>query len=113
MNITLTTTGRRSGEPRTLPLYAWPDGDRLVIVGSKGGAATNPAWVHNLRAEPRVTVKQGRDTQEYRAEEVEAEGAERDRLWALVTEAFPMYAGYQRKTKRRIPLFVLEPVGGA
>ncbi len=113
MNITLTTTGRRSGEPRSLPLYAWPDGDRLVIVGSKGGAATHPAWVHNLRAEPRATVKKGRDTQEYRATEVEVDGSERDRLWALVTEAFPLYASYQRKTKRLIPLFVLEPVGGA
>ena len=113
MNITLTTTGRRSGEPRTLPLYAWPDGDRLVIVGSKGGAATHPAWVHNLRAEPRVTVKKGRDTQEYRATEVEDEGEERDRLWTLVTEAFPLYAGYQRKTQRLIPLFVLEPVDAA
>jgi F420H(2)-dependent quinone reductase len=113
MNITLTTTGRRTGEARTLPLYAWPDGDRLVIVGSKGGAARDPAWVHNLRAEPRATVKKGRDTQEYRSTEVDVEGEERDRLWTLVTEAFPMYAGYQRKTKRLIPLFVLEPVGGA
>lgn len=112
MNITLTTTGRRSGEPRTLPLYAWPDDDRLVIVGSKGGAATNPAWVHNLRANPRATVKRGRDVLEYLATEVEAEGEERDRLWTLVTEAFPMYAGYQRKTKRLIPLFVLVPADG-
>ena len=113
MNITLTTTGRRSGEARTLPLYAWPDGDRLVIVGSKGGAATNPAWVHNLRADPTATVKKGRDVQEYHATEVEVEGAERDRLWALVTEAFPLYASYQRKTKRLIPLFVLEPIDSA
>lgn len=113
MNITLTTTGRRSGEPRTLPLYAWPDGERLVVVGSKGGATTNPAWVHNLRAEPRAIVKQGRNVQEYRATEVEVESPERDRLWSLVTEAFPMYAGYQRKTNRLIPLFVLEPVDGA
>jgi deazaflavin-dependent oxidoreductase (nitroreductase family) len=112
VNVTLTTTGRRSGEPRTLPLYAWPDGDRLVIVGSKGGAAMNPSWVHNLRAEPRATIKKGRDVQEYRAEEVEV-GAERDRLWAVVTEAFPLYASYQRKTTRLIPLFVLEPIDGA
>ena len=113
MNITLTTTGRRSGEPRTIPLYAWPDGDRLVIVGSKGGAARNPDWVHNLRAEPRATVKKGRNAQEFRVTEVAVDGSERDRLWALVTEAFPLYASYQRKTKRLIPLFVLEPVDGA
>lgn len=111
MNITLTTTGRRSGEPRTVTLYAWPDGDRLVIVGSMGGAARNPDWVHNLRAEPRATVKRGRDVQEFRADEVD--GTERDRLWTLVTEAFPLYASYQRKTTRLIPLFVLEAVNGA
>ena len=108
MNVTLTTTGRRSGEPRTVPLYAWDDGDRLVVVGSLGGAASDPAWARNLRAEPRATVKKGREVRECRATEVEVEGAERERLWKLVAEAFPMYAGYQRKTKRVIPLFVLE-----
>jgi deazaflavin-dependent oxidoreductase (nitroreductase family) len=111
MKITLTTTGRRSGEPRAVPLYAWPDGDRLVIVGSRGGAARDPNWAHNLRTEPRASVKKGLDTQEFRATEVD--GPERDRLWTLVTEAFPMYAGYQRKTERLIPLFVLEPADGA
>jgi len=109
VEITLTTAGRRSGAPREVPLYGWEDGDRLVIVGSRGGAARNPDWVHNLRAEPRATVKQGRVVRSFRAQEVD--GSERDRLWKLVTEAFPMYASYQRKTKRLIPLFVLEPVG--
>jgi deazaflavin-dependent oxidoreductase (nitroreductase family) len=111
MNITLTTTGRRTGQSREVPLYAWDDGDRLVIVGSLGGAARDPDWVHNLRAEPRATVKKGRDVQEVRAEEVDA--TERERLWTLVTEAFPLYASYQRKTKRVIPLFVLETVDAA
>ncbi len=92
-----------------MTLYAWDVGDRLVIVGSWGGAATDPDWVRNLRAEPRATVKQGRDVREVRAEEVD--GTDRDRLWKLVTEAFPLYATYQRKTKRVIPLFVLETVG--
>ena len=110
MNITLTTTGRRTGEPRTVPLYAWEDGDRLVVVGSLGGAATDPDWARNLRDEPRASVKKGREVREVRAKEVE--GAERDRLWDLVVEAFPMYSSYQRKTKRVIPLFVLETVGG-
>ena len=94
-----------------MPLYAWADGDRLVIVGSRGGAARDPDWAHNLRAEPRATIKKGRNVQEFRAQEVD--GMERDRLWTLVTEAFPMYASYQRKTKRLIPLFVLEPLDGA
>ena len=111
MKITLTTTGRRSGEPRDVPLYAWDDGDRLVIVGSMGGAAKDPDWARNLRAEPRATVRKGRHLREVRAEEVG--GPERDRLWKLVTEAFPLYATYQRKTKRVLPLFVLETVGGA
>ena len=108
MNVTLTTTGRRSGEPRTVPLYAWEDGDRLVIVGSWGGSANDPAWVRNLRADPRATIRKGRDALGVRAHEVDA--AERERLWALVVDAFPLYASYQRKTDRIIPLFVLETV---
>ena len=107
-NVKLTTTGRRTGTPRLVTLYAFVDGERLVIVGSQGGAAEDPAWVHNLRAAPRATVKLARDVREVRAAEVE--GAERDRLWELVTAGFPMYASYQRKTKRQIPLFVLETV---
>ena len=108
MNITLTTTGRRTGLARPVPLYAWEDGDRLVVVGSRGGAASDPDWARNLRATPRARVKQGRAVREFRASEVD--GPERDRLWALVTAAFPMYASYQRKTTRRIPLFVLDPI---
>ena len=108
MNVTLTTTGRRSGQPRSVPLYAWEDGDRLVVVGSRGGAASDPDWVRNLRDEPRATLKQGREVRNVRATEVD--GTERDRLWDLVVAAFPLYGAYQRKTKRVIPLFVLEPV---
>jgi deazaflavin-dependent oxidoreductase (nitroreductase family) len=108
MDVTLTTTGRRSGEPRTVPLYAWEDGDRLVLVGSWGGSATDPDWVSNLRADPHATLKKGRRELTVHASEVDA--SERDRLWKLVVEAFPMYAFYQRKTERIIPLFVLETV---
>ena len=111
MKITLTTTGRRTGQPRPVPLYAWEDGDRLVVVGSRGGAARDPEWVRNLRSEPRATVKQGREVREVSASEVD--GAERDRLWSLVTAAFPMYASYQRKTTRVIPLFVLTSIGSS
>ena len=104
--IRLTTTGRRSGQPRTVTLYAFDTGDgALVIVGSRGGAARHPAWVHNLRAEPRARVALGREERPVVAREVE--GAERDPLWALVCEAFPLYATYQARTKRMIPLFVL------
>jgi deazaflavin-dependent oxidoreductase (nitroreductase family) len=103
--VKLTTTGRRSARLREVTLYAFDDGDRLVIVGSRGGAAKDPAWVDNLRAEPRATVRLGREIREVRAAEVA--GPERDRFWDLVCAAFPMYATYQRRTKRLIPLFVL------
>ncbi len=111
MNVTLTTTGRRSGEPRTVPLYAWEDADRLVVVGSQGGSPQDPHWACNLRADPRATVRKGRQVLDVRASEVAA--AERERLWKLVVEAFPLYATYQRKTERIIPLFVLETVDAA
>ena len=97
MNVTLTTTGRRSGEPRTVPLYAWEVADRLVVVGSWGGSARDPDWVVNLRSDPRATVKKGRELLDVRAREVEP--SERDRLWQLVIGAFPLYASYQRNVR--------------
>lgn len=107
MKITLTTTGRRTGMAREVPLYAFEDGNRLVIVGSLGGADHDPAWAGNLRVQPRAKVNVGRGTRPVRATEVGAE--DRDRLWKLVCSEFPLYATYQRRTKRTIPLFVLEP----
>jgi deazaflavin-dependent oxidoreductase (nitroreductase family) len=109
VRITLTTTGRRTGLPRTVTLYGYPDGDDLVIVGSRGGAVRDPAWAHNLRADPMAVVGRGRTSRPVHAREVD--GADRERLWALVCSAFPLYATYQRRTARRIPLFVLEPAG--
>jgi deazaflavin-dependent oxidoreductase (nitroreductase family) len=111
VKITLTTIGRRSGQARAVPLYAWEDGDRLVVVGSRGGAASDPDWARNLRDHPRATVKLGREVREVSATEVDG-GAERERMWKLVCDGFPLYASYQRKTKRVIPLFVLETVDG-
>ena len=110
MNAKLTTIGRTSGQPRTVTLYAWPDDDRLVIVGSWGGADRDPAWVRNLRAHPNATIRTGKTEREMRAHE--ADGTERERLWELVTNEFPLYRTYQRRTERVIPLFVLEAVGG-
>ena len=110
--IVLTTTGRRSHEPRSVKVYAFDDGEAgLVVVASKGGFATDPAWADNLRADPRATVAIGKRTMAVQAREVD--DADHGRLWALVTEAFKNYEYYQRKTKRRIPLFMLEPVEGA
>ena len=107
MQIVLTTIGARSGQPRPATLYAWEDGDRLVVVGSTGGAARHPAWVHNLRANPRASVTRARDSREVVAREVTA-AEERERLWQLVVGRFPLYDAYQRRTTRKIPLFVLE-----
>ena len=108
MNAKLTTTGRKTGQARSVTLYAYEDGDRLVVVGSRGGAKADPAWALNLRANPHATIRIGKDDREVRAKE--ATGRERDRLWRLVTEAFPLYATYQRRTERPIPLFVLQPI---
>jgi deazaflavin-dependent oxidoreductase (nitroreductase family) len=109
MQVSLISTGARTGLARTATLYAWEDGDDLVIVGSRGGAARNPAWVHNLRAHPGASVRAGKRTWDVSAREV-ADGPERDRLWTMVVERFPLYAAYQQRTSRRIPLFVLRPI---
>lgn len=108
MQVRLTTTGRRTATPREVTLYAWEDDGRLVIVGSRGGSARHPAWVANLRADPHAELKVGRERRSVVAREVD--GPERERLWEVVTAAFPLYATYQRRTSRLIPLFVLDPV---
>jgi deazaflavin-dependent oxidoreductase (nitroreductase family) len=90
-----------------VPLFAFDDGERLVIVGSRGGSAKDPAWAANLRADPRATVSRG--TEEWAVRVYEAQGEERERLWQLVSAEFPTYESYRRRTTRTIPLFVLEP----
>lgn len=107
MRIILTTTGARSAESRSATLYAWEHGRAMVIVGSMGGAPRHPAWVHNLRAEPQATVKVAKETFGVTAREV-VEVDERERLWRLVVDRFQLYATYQRRTDRLIPLFVLD-----
>ncbi len=107
MQVKLTTTGRRSGTPRTVTLYAWPDGDSFVVVGSRGGATVDPAWALNLRAAPDAVLKVGKAESHVRARETT--GTDRVRLWALATRRFPLYATYQRRTPRTIPVFLLEP----
>jgi len=109
LTIQLTTRGARSGAVRTSELYAFPDGDRLVIVGSRGGSERHPGWAYNLQAHPIATVRHGTVTEEMAAREV-TDADERERLWALVVEHFPLYASYQKRTSRLIRLFVLEPL---
>ena len=108
VQIRLTATGRRSGLPRSVTLYAWEDGDELIVVGSSGGSAHDPAWAANLRENPAATVHQGRAERAVRARELR--DAEHERAWTLVVEQFPLYATYQRRTARTIPLFALEAI---
>ena len=89
-SVILGTTGRTSGRPIDVTLYAAEDGDRLVIVASNGGKPTDPSWVANLRAQPDVTVRIGKERRDVRAREVD--GDERERLWAIAVAGFPLYA---------------------
>jgi len=107
--VLLTTTGRRSGEPRTVPLAATPVGASVVLVASDGGAPGHPAWFLNLTAQPQVVVQRGRHAVPMLARV--AVGPERDVLWAAVVKNNPGYARYQEKTAREIPVVVCEPAG--
>ena len=104
--LLLTTLGRRSGEQRTTPLIHRVDGDRYVVVASKGGAPENPAWFENLMAEPAVTLQVLDEV--FGARASVAEGAERERLWGLMSEVWPAYEEYQQRTDRQIPVVVLQ-----
>jgi deazaflavin-dependent oxidoreductase (nitroreductase family) len=108
VTLTLTVTGRRTGDRRSVELYAFPDGDRFVVVGSRGGSARDPFWAENLRVDPNATIAFDGRIQAVRAREVS--GPERERLWALVSEIYPTYLYYQGKTKRTIPIFALDVV---
>jgi deazaflavin-dependent oxidoreductase (nitroreductase family) len=98
-------TGARSGTVRVTPLAYYDDGDRLVIVASRGGAPQNPDWFHNLKAHPEVTIEVGTETTPAHATEIT--GDDYDQTWARVTAAMPNFAEYQTKTTRRIPLVAL------
>jgi deazaflavin-dependent oxidoreductase (nitroreductase family) len=104
--LLLTTTGAKSGEQRTTPLVYSRDGDRLVVIASKGGAPEHPSWFVNLRKHPEVTVEVG--TEKFNARASIAEGAERDRLYAQQAALMPAFNDYQQKTSRTIPVVVLE-----
>jgi len=104
--LLLTTSGRKSGEPRTMPLIHRVDGDRWVVVASKGGWAHDPIWFKNLQADPNATIEVHDETIPVRARV--AEGEERERLWKLMNEDWPAYSSYQERTDRQIPVVVLE-----
>lgn len=103
--LLLHTTGAKSGQPRVSPLAYFDIDGRLVIIGSFAGAPKDPAWVHNLRANPRARVEIGGDAFDVTAHELPAD--ERAALFDKVTAAAPGFAEYQAKTSRVIPLFEL------
>jgi F420H(2)-dependent quinone reductase len=106
--ILMTHTGNKTGAIRKTPLMRVKDGDSYVLVGSQGGAPTDPVWVHNLRANPLIELRDHTVVQSMQVREVK-DSAERNRLWALAVAAFPPYADYQTRTARQIPLFVASP----
>jgi deazaflavin-dependent oxidoreductase (nitroreductase family) len=105
--LLLDHVGRRSGRRRTTPLVYMPDGDGLVVVASKGGHPSDPAWLTNLRCRPATEVQVGPRRLEVHARE--AAGEERRRLWARAVEYNPHWGRYARRTDREIPLVILEP----
>ncbi len=109
--IIVTHKGNKTGAIRKTPLMRVRDGANYVLVGSMGGAPTNPVWVYNLRANPDTEIRDHAVVQAMRVREVNDE-AERARLWKLAVAAYPPYEDYQGKTTRRIPVFVAEPRGG-
>jgi deazaflavin-dependent oxidoreductase (nitroreductase family) len=106
--LLLTTRGRKSGERRTLPLIYGRDGERLLVVASRGGAPMHPSWYLNLVADPDVEVQVKADR--FRARARPATAVEKPRLWQTMTAVFPDYAEYQTRTTREIPVVVLERV---
>jgi deazaflavin-dependent oxidoreductase (nitroreductase family) len=105
--LLLTTTGRKSGEPRPVALQHLRDEDAFVVIASHAGEPTHPAWFLNLQANPEATVQvQGKITPvRFR----EAEGEERERLWTQAVAVHPAYEEYRGRVERRIPVVVLEP----
>lgn len=106
--LLLSSTGAKSGQPRLNPLAYFGIDGRIFIVGSKAGADTNPAWVHNLRANPHAHIEVGTDAYDVTARELPA--AERDAVFAQVVAAAPGFGEYQEKTSRVIPIFELQRV---
>jgi len=107
--LILTTTGRRSGQPRSHPLIYGRHGDDYLVVASLGGAPKHPAWYLNLEANPDVEIQVKADRM--RAHARTATPEERAELWPIMTREWPDYDRYQERTDREIPIVVLEPAG--
>ncbi len=105
--LLLTTTGAKSGQPRVSPLAYFRIDGKLLIIGSFAGSDVNPAWVHNLRANPAARVEIGNESSDVAARELPS--GERDELFGQIAAAAPGFAEYQAKTTRVIPVFELQP----
>jgi deazaflavin-dependent oxidoreductase (nitroreductase family) len=103
----VTTIGRKSGEPRTIPLLYLPDGDSVILVASQGGLPTNPQWYYNLVANPRIEVRVGKRTRSMLAHT--ATSADREQLWPKVVAAYSDFENYDAWTDREIPVVVCRP----
>ena len=106
--VIVTYRGNKTGAIRKTPLMRVKEGDNYILVGSQGGAPKDPAWVHNLRADRHIELRDETIVRSMLVREVN-DIAERARLWTLAVAAYPPYAEYQARTKRQIPLFVAEP----
>ena len=106
--LLLTTTGRKTGQPRTTPLGYFRQDGNLVVIASNGGADQNPAWFYNLKSNPQVTIQAGNKQLAAKAEVVDAE--KRKQMWADLVKMAPVYDRYTTRTKREIPLVILKPV---
>lgn len=106
--LLLTTTGKKTGLSRTVPLPYFRDGSNYLLIASFGGNHKNPAWFHNLTANPSVELQVG--AKRMRATAVVSEESERQRIWQQITSEYPRYIAYQQKTERKIPVVVLKPV---
>ena len=106
--ILVTHTGNKTGAIRKIPLMRVKVGDAFVLVGSMGGQPKNPVWVYNLRANPKVEIRDQTQVFAMRVREV-TDATERQKLWLASVKAYPNYDDYQAKTSRKIPVFIAEP----
>ncbi|GFG68416.1 nitroreductase family deazaflavin-dependent oxidoreductase [Mycolicibacter senuensis] len=103
--LLLTTTGAKSGQPRTSPMMYLPEGERIIVFASNEGKDNHPSWYHNLRANPSATAEIGTETFPVTATEIT--GTEHDRLYDIQAQRYPGFAGYRERTERVIPVIEL------
>ena len=105
--ILLTTTGRKSGEPRTAPIFGFPEGQSIVVVPSNAGKEHFPSWYLNLCANPQAQIQLGQDVRRLKAREATPE--EYERLWPVLVSRYGGFEFYRERTDRRIPILILDP----